>query len=219
MAANPPVPPFRLLGNLLCLDFVNTEVISHGARADRLGAFADLMRWAEAAAVIPEAEARAAVRRWGGTKPGDAAIEAARVLRAPLRALAEALAAGKAAPPAAVPAINDVLATGASVLRLARRGAGYETSRHVLEESATSVLVPVAESAAWLLERGDHALVRRCENPACILFFYDTTKNKRRRWCAMDGCGSRAKAAAYYQRTRAAQAAGTAPAPSGRAPL
>jgi predicted RNA-binding Zn ribbon-like protein len=216
MAATHPIPQFRLLGNLLCLDFVNTEVISHGARADRLGEFADLMRWAEAAAVIPEEEARAAVRRWGGTKQGDAAIEAARAFRSALRALAEALAARRTAPAAAVPAINDVLAGGASVLRLARRGAGYETKRHVLEQSASSVLVPVAESAAWLLERGDHALVRRCENPACILFFYDTTKNKRRRWCAMDGCGSRAKAAAYYQRTRAAQAASTAPPPSRR---
>jgi predicted RNA-binding Zn ribbon-like protein len=64
------------------------------------------------------------------------------------------------------------------------------------------LLVPVAESAAWMLERGERSLLRRCENPECVLFFYDSTKNKRRRWCSMDSCGSRAKAAAYYRRHR-----------------
>jgi predicted RNA-binding Zn ribbon-like protein len=68
--------------------------------------------------------------------------------------------------------------------------------------SARQVLVPIAESAAWLLEHGDPSLVRRCEGPACVLLFYDTTRNRSRRWCSMEGCGSRAKAAAYYRRTR-----------------
>ncbi|MFL5310303.1 MAG: CGNR zinc finger domain-containing protein [Myxococcales bacterium] len=61
---------------------------------------------------------------------------------------------------------------------------------------------PVAESAAWLLEHGDPSLVRRCENDRCVLVFYDTTKNRRRRQCTMETCGSRAKSAADYRRKR-----------------
>ena len=114
--------------------------------------------------------------------------------------MAESLAAGESVPEGTIAAINEALATGASVLRLERRGDAYVTTRHVLAATAATVLAPVAESAAWLLERGNRSQVRRCENPACILFFYDTTKNKRRRWCAMEACGSRAKAAAYYRR-------------------
>jgi predicted RNA-binding Zn ribbon-like protein len=72
----------------------------------------------------------------------------------------------------------------------------------VLDPSPAAVLAPIAESAAWLLEHGDRTLIRRCENGACVRFFYDTTKNRRRRWCSMDGCGSRAKAAAYYRRQK-----------------
>ncbi|MCO1597457.1 CGNR zinc finger domain-containing protein [Micromonospora sp. RHAY321] len=44
--------------------------------------------------------------------------------------------------------------------------------------------------------------IRRCGNPACVLHFYDTSRNGTRRWCSMDGCGSRAKAARHYQRHR-----------------
>jgi predicted RNA-binding Zn ribbon-like protein len=59
----------------------------------------------------------------------------------------------------------------------------------------------VAESAAWLLADGDLGLLRRCGGEGCVLIFYDGTKNRTRRWCSMEGCGSRAKAAAYYRRT------------------
>lgn len=45
--------------------------------------------------------------------------------------------------------------------------------------------------------------IRRCGNPDCVLHFYDTSRNGTRRWCSMDGCGGRAKAARHYQRQRA----------------
>ncbi|WP_244166242.1 CGNR zinc finger domain-containing protein [Micromonospora saelicesensis] len=32
--------------------------------------------------------------------------------------------------------------------------------------------------------------------------FYDTSRNGTRRWCSMDGCGARAKAARHCQRQR-----------------
>ncbi|MEK8104393.1 CGNR zinc finger domain-containing protein [Micromonospora sp. M12] len=45
--------------------------------------------------------------------------------------------------------------------------------------------------------------------PACVLHFYDTSRNGTRRWCSMDGCGGRAKAARHYQRHRAAPPPGS----------
>jgi len=200
-------PAFPVLANLLCLDLVNTEVIAHGRRVDLLRSFEDLMRWARRVDLASDADHRAALDEWGGRRAASATLREALALRHALRSVAEALAERRSLPEAVVPAINHALAAGASVLRLERRSGAYVTSRHVLDRSALTLLAPVGESAAWLLEQGDHSQVRRCENPACILFFYDTTKNKRRRWCAMDACGSRAKAATYYRRTRAARAA------------
>jgi predicted RNA-binding Zn ribbon-like protein len=201
----PPVPDgeFSFVGNLLCVDFVNTQVMRQGAPFDLLGGIDDLLRWARQAGVVDEAALRGLPAAWRTTREAVRLLADAKALRAHLRAAVEALAADRPLPADVVPAINHALATGASTLRLERRAGAYATVRETLDPSPAALLAPIAESAAWLLEHGDHALVRRCENGACIRFFYDTTKNRRRRWCSMDGCGSRAKAAAYYRRRKA----------------
>lgn len=98
--------------------------------------------------------------------------------------------------------VNRALAARPAVAEVARSGGGYATRVRALGESPAHLVVPVAESAAALLALGRPALVRRCGGPGCVLYFYDTTKNGSRRWCSMDGCGGRQKAAAYYRRTR-----------------
>jgi predicted RNA-binding Zn ribbon-like protein len=194
--------PFRVLGNLACLDLVNTEAISEGAPVNLLGGFGDLLAWLEAASLLTDQERRRAAERWEGTSAGRAIFREAIALRGALRTSAERLTAGKSAPADAVAAINRVLASRPAYRQLVRRGSGLVSRTQSVEETALHLLVPVAESAAWLLEHGDRMLLRRCGNPRCILYFYDTTKNARRRWCSMARCGSRAKAAAYYLRNR-----------------
>lgn len=44
--------------------------------------------------------------------------------------------------------------------------------------------------------------IRKCEHESCILHFVDTSKNGKRRWCSMDFCGNRQKAADYYARKK-----------------
>jgi predicted RNA-binding Zn ribbon-like protein len=204
--AAPPDAEFSFVGNLLCLDFVNTEVMRQGGRLDRLPGIDDLLRWAREAELVDDAALRTLPPGWRTSREAARFLEDAKALRALLRAMAEALDARRALPTELVPAINHALAAGASTLRLERRGDAYAAVRVVLDPSPAALLAPIAESAAWLLEHGDRSLVRRCENDACIRFFYDTTKNRRRRWCAMDACGSRAKAAAYYRRRKSADA-------------
>lgn len=193
---------FPVLGNLPCLNLVNTEVMSQEDRVDLLGGFADLVSWLGAAGLLTEPELHQALEHWNGTAEGEAAFQAALVLRGLLRGVAERLGEHKPIAPEALAEINRVLAARRVYRQLVRKGKEYVTTLEVEHPSALHLLAPVAESAAWLLEHGDRALLRRCENPKCILYFYDTTKNGRRRWCSMAGCGSRAKAAAYYQRNR-----------------
>jgi predicted RNA-binding Zn ribbon-like protein len=166
----------------------------------------DLLQWAREAGVVDEAALRRLPAAWHSSREAARLLEDAKALRAVLRAAVEALADGRPLTGNVTPAINHALAAGASALRLERRDDVYATVRVPLDPSPAVLLAPIAESAAWLLEHGDRTLIRRCENGACIRFFYDTTKNRRRRWCAMDGCGSRAKAAAYYRRRKTAGA-------------
>jgi predicted RNA-binding Zn ribbon-like protein len=123
-------------------------------------------------------------------------------LRSHLRRMAERLAEGKGPSDEQVEAINRILAERPTHQRLVRKGKGFSLTLVPERESALQLLAPVAESAAWLLEQGNLELLRRCENPECVLYFYDITRNGGRRWCSMAACGSRAKAAAYYERQR-----------------
>jgi predicted RNA-binding Zn ribbon-like protein len=53
---------------------------------------------------------------------------------------------------------------------------------------------PVAVSAVRLLTDGPLDRVKVCAAEAgCIGLFLDTSKNRSRRWCTMDGCGIDAK--------------------------
>lgn len=42
--------------------------------------------------------------------------------------------------------------------------------------------------------------VRCCEHDSCVLWFLDTSKGGRRRWCSMERCGNRSKAQRHYER-------------------
>lgn len=53
------------------------------------------------------------------------------------------------------------------------------------------------------LVRDTPGRVRECADPCCPVLFVDESRNRSRRWCSMDGCGARAKAATYYRRHRA----------------
>ncbi|WP_338780234.1 CGNR zinc finger domain-containing protein [Metabacillus sp. FJAT-52054] len=44
--------------------------------------------------------------------------------------------------------------------------------------------------------------VRKCEHQECQLYFVDTSKSGKRRWCSMELCGNRQKAAEFYARKK-----------------
>ena len=66
---------------------------------------------------------------------------------------------------------------------------------------ARDVLLPlqrIALDALDLLNGPSVAQLRRCDNTAtCGWLFFDTSKNQRRRWCAMETCGTEFKMGRY----------------------
>jgi predicted RNA-binding Zn ribbon-like protein len=112
----------------------------------------------------------------------------------------------------AASAINGILRANVCydelVLLPDRADTAAPFARHARRTNANPlrILAPVADSASELLcGSGDPSRVRRCGNPRCVLYFYDTTKNRRRRFCSAAGCGNRVKAAARYRRSRASE--------------
>jgi predicted RNA-binding Zn ribbon-like protein len=193
---------FLFVANQACLDFVNTEVMRHGQPADLLEGFGSLAAWLAESGLVPAEDAMEAARRWEGSGKGRHVHAKALELRGRLRAMAEALARGEPVPSSSVEAINEALRWTLGPMEVAAAEDGFELRQRTELQEPEQLLGPIAEQAAELLCGTERALVRRCENPGCILYFLDTSRNRSRRWCSMEACGNRAKVAAHYRRQR-----------------
>ncbi len=71
--------------------------------------------------------------------------------------------------------------------------------------SAGCALTPAVLDAVDLA-RESPGRVRECAAEDCRAVYLDTSRNRSRRWCSMQRCGARAKAATYYRRHRAGPA-------------
>lgn len=198
-----PDTRFFFIANNLCLDFINTQLVEKQKIVDRLNDFGDLADWLFQAGCISDGEKTDLMRKWLGTATGRTAVGQARQFRAFLRAMIEGLVAGKPLEKAAIDKINRVLRVRNEYAYLDYAAGKIKLKTRFLFERPIHLLMPIAKSAADLLSHGNLSLVKKCENPICILYYYDTSKNQRRRWCSMQICGNRMKVAAHYKRKKA----------------
>ncbi|HEY0503081.1 MAG TPA: ABATE domain-containing protein [Lysobacter sp.] len=180
------------VGDHLALDLLNTEARNQGQAVDYWTTDEDVRRWlvrqGVAAGNAPHAT------------PTDLLLRG-RELRDAVR---KAISARKAGGPVAIDALNRYLQAYQTSPLLQRDDAGgLALTRIGSGDGAASLLGPVAEAAAQLLVEGDFGLVRQCEHPDCVLWFYDRTKSHKRRWCSMAQCGNRHKAAQFRKRSQA----------------
>jgi len=195
-------PEFLFLGGRLCLDFVNTEIIVQGEPLDLLCNYEQWAAWQAAAEIVGTAEQKSFVKGWGGKAARMDALARAVAFRSELRKMVGCVVSQEPVPGSGVGAINEVLRRGAVYGQLTPVGKGFVRKAHRDIKDPVDLLVPIAEDATDLLCKDDLGRVRKCGSPSCILFFYDTSRNRTRRWCSMDLCGNRAKVAAYYRRQR-----------------
>jgi len=195
---------FVLVGNHPALDLVNTELRTGAGRVDLLRDVRSVVRWLVAVGLFSEADAARVPAVWLKGAAAARFLEELKELRRSLRRLAEDLAAGRPVPAEVVKGIDRVLASRSGRMRLRPCEKGHALSFEPdAGHAVQTLLAPIAQSAAELLADGELALIKSCENPDCVLVFYDTTKNHGRHWCSMTACGNRAKAARHYRRVRA----------------
>jgi predicted RNA-binding Zn ribbon-like protein len=96
--------------------------------------------------------------------------------------------------------VNEVLRITEGHDELVSTGTDWEVQFVASESGLEWLLAAVARSAAEIIAEGPRARLRLCANPKCGLFFYDTSRTHRRRWCSMTVCGNRHKVAAFARR-------------------
>lgn len=197
------IAEIRVIGGHLALDLVNTrDTAPSGVPGfDRLLDYGHLLAWAVRAGVLSDEAAEGAARR-AAERPDEAAaaLSRARALRADLFEVFEAIALDQSPPAHKLESLRRFHAEAAAHGSLVRRGDAFSWDWSV-EEELVSVLWPVGHAAMELLTSDDLLRVKRCGR--CSWLFLDGTKNRSRRWCSMEGCGTQEKSQRFVERRRA----------------
>ena len=193
--------PFLFVGNHPCLDFINTRMIVRGNPTDLLGGYENLVDWLLQAHMVDKTHAVAVMTQWGH-EDQEQLFEQGVMFRRTLRDMVARIVARKSIADSAIASINHILSRCPGYPQLVYKKGGYARQFQSQAAQKDGLLAPLAEAASDLLCSGKWSLVKKCGNAACILYFYDTTKNHTRNWCSMQLCGNRKKVAAHYQRKR-----------------
>lgn len=192
-------PDFVFDADHLALDLLNTVRKVDGSPRDLLDAPETAATWLTRAGV---ADALLAPTLSASPPLARRFLEETVRLREGIRGLVDAFSRGTVLPEPGLFALNRVLEARRVGLRIESGGVGAALRETVDVELPGGALAPVAEAAARLLVEGDRTRLRRCDADGCGLWFYDVSRNGRRRWCSMARCGNRAKVAAHYRRSR-----------------
>lgn len=190
-AAPDPIPAheyrFHFKSGRPSLDFVATVGERWRRSFERLREPADLGRWCTEAGLLERTPT-----------VDDPLLARARTLREAIYRTAK-LAGEGSADPADVATINDWAARPP----LAPALGPDRAIRWSASDPAAAALATLARDAVDLIGGPFATRVRECASDQCALLFVDLSRPGRRRWCSMDGCGNRAKTAAYRRRARA----------------
>lgn len=193
----------RVVGGDLALDFVNTV---DGERDgdpgfEHLRSYEDLVAWGSRVGLLPEERARRLLRGGRGrTSEAEAAYVRALELRDDLYELFRAVARGKSPPPGSVEALRRAESEALSRARLVPGEEGF-VWEWPDEDDLDGVLWPVVHAAIELLVSGPLDRVKACAG--CRWLFVDESRNKSRRWCTMEECGTHEKVRRYLERRAA----------------
>jgi len=184
---------FLWVGNDPSIDFINTDIVLEGKPVDLLQSPEDYLAWLGAAGI----DMRQTSRAPGAMHQG---FQQAKEFRGKLREAYEQLVKTATVPHSILTAVNAYISKSRRPAELRTRGSSFELYPYWLAEKAADYVAPLAWAFAGFLATADLDRIRKCQNPECVLFFYDTSKSGSRRWCSLDICGNKMRMAASRER-------------------
>ncbi|MFF5080431.1 CGNR zinc finger domain-containing protein [Actinoplanes sp. NPDC000266] len=188
-------------GGAVCLDFANTlDGRATAQPTEFLHTYADLAGWSAYAGLIDEPTS-ARLRRHDSR----ASLRTALSLREAIFEVFTAIGRGQEPPAGPLEEVRRRYAEAVAAARLMPSPGGSFTWQF-LGDDPDRAWWPISVDAVRLLTGGPLDRVKVCAAEAgCIGLFVDTSKNRSRRWCTMDGCGVEAKVQRQARRRRAAR--------------
>jgi predicted RNA-binding Zn ribbon-like protein len=130
----------------------------------------------------------------------DRALARIRKVRAALGEIVVAAVEHRPAAGKAIDTVNRVLPVRQRFILVCGPG-GVLDHRHE-GDAIDDVLARIAERIARQVIAPDVDRLRICANDDCRMPFFDSSRTGRRRWCTMQVCGNRAKAARHRARAK-----------------
>jgi predicted RNA-binding Zn ribbon-like protein len=190
---------FIFVGEHPAIDFANTLSTLHGEWTEHFRAWPDVVDWLSLTGLSRDPSLNLSASR-----SADALKRVLELRQAWKDVLAQLLAGGDVSNEF-MERLNRLLGSDSFRETLRRNGKHrFHLVRSVSHLSGERLaLVIFARQIALFLAEANLKYLRRCANTtSCVLYFYDTTKNHRRRWCSVTACGNRHKVAEFRKRQR-----------------
>jgi predicted RNA-binding Zn ribbon-like protein len=192
-------PEFVFVGEHPAIDFANTISTAQGEWTEHFRAWSDIVDWLSLTGLSTDPSFNLSASR------GAESLKRVLELRQTWKDVLAQLLAGGDVSNEFMERLNRLLGSDSFRETLRRDGKHrFHLVRSVSHLSGERlVLVIFARQIALFLAEANLKYLRRCANTtSCVLYFYDTTKNHRRRWCSVTACGNRHKVAEFRKRQR-----------------
>jgi predicted RNA-binding Zn ribbon-like protein len=187
-----------LLAGRLAVDFANTP--GQPAAPSRQLSWEEFVLFLEAANIVsPDRRVQLMALTRTNSRAADSLLSRAVRLRDALRSAFGAIVRKERIARDWIEPINEILRITEGHDELTFQGT-WKLEFIAREEGLEWLLAAIARSAAEIITEGPQARLRVCANPNCGLFFCDTSRTRRRRWCSMAICGNRNKVKSFARR-------------------
>lgn len=195
---------FEYVGGDIAADLANTTSNRYSPETlhEHIQTYADLVEFARQGGILRPVIARKLIAE--AEHHSEKATQIYRrtvALREAIWGALSRIAAGKEPAAEDVALISREAADALGHGVMTKTGEGFEWSWP--DDDLARPLWPIARAASELLMSGERrAQVRECADDTCAWLFVDRTKNHSRRWCDMNGCGSRNRVREFRQRQK-----------------
>jgi len=187
---------YKLIGEEICFDFVNTISWPETEKEhDWLHSANNFVNWALAAGLINKTQAKK--MKFQSNTALNHQMKEVYAIRKELYIILSAFAFEEKIEATVIKKLDALFQK-----IVEHRHIDIKTYEWIWDEPAilSAILNPVIWNAVYVVTELDHSRIKHCVT--CNWLFYDKTKNKSRRWCDMNDCGSRDKALRYYHRQK-----------------
>jgi predicted RNA-binding Zn ribbon-like protein len=199
------VTRIRIVGGDLALDYLNTRSGPPAGAPDDdiLLGYDDLLAWARRVEMLTDPE-EARLRRQARKDPAGAhaAYQRAVAVRDHLDELFRTIATGGRPSSQHLARLRDQAADALAHAQIAPSDDRFQW-RWTSDQNLARPLWPIVHAAVQLLTSGPLDRVKACTG--CRFLFIDESKNRSRRWCSMEDCGTAEKIRRYVARRAAAR--------------